>query len=126
MNEMEAAAEIARLTELLDKYNYHYYVLSESLVSDYDFDQLLKKLEALESQFPHLASPESPTKRVGGTITKEFQQVVHRFPMLSLGNTYSFEEVEEFNQRVVKALEAEGRICGRIKVRWCSHWFAIC
>lgn len=112
---MEAAAEIARLTEWLDKYNYHYYVLSESLVSDYDFDQLLKKLEALESQFPHLAFPESPTKRVGGTITKEFQQVVHRFPMLSLGNTYSFEEVEEFNQRVVKALEAEAEYVAELK-----------
>jgi len=115
MNEMEAAAEVAHLTELLDKYNYHYYVLSESLVSDYDFDQLLKKLEALESQFPLLASPESPTKRVGGAITKEFQQVVHRFPMLSLGNTYSFEEVDEFNQRVVKALEAEAEYVAELK-----------
>ena len=96
MNEIEAATEIAHLSELLDKYNYHYYVLSESLISDFEFDQLLKKLEEIETQFPHLMSPESPTQRVGGTVTKEFQQVVHRFPMLSLGNTYSFEEVEEY------------------------------
>lgn len=115
MNEIEAAAEIARLTELLDKYNYHYYVLSESLIKDEEFDVLLKKLEALEKQYPALASPESPTQRVGGAITKEFQQVVHRFPMLSLGNTYSEEEVEEFNQRVEKALETSAEYMAELK-----------
>jgi DNA ligase (NAD+) len=115
MNEIEAATEIAHLSELLDKYNYHYYVLSESLISDFEFDQLLKKLEEIEKQFPHLMSPESPTQRVGGTVTKEFQQVVHRFPMLSLGNTYSFEEVEEFNQRVLKALETEAEYVAELK-----------
>ncbi|MFN7690546.1 MAG: DNA ligase LigA-related protein, partial [Bacteroidota bacterium] len=88
MNELEAVSRITELTVQLNKYNYHYYVLSESLISDQQFDLLLKELERLEHEFPHLAAIDSPTKKVGGEVTKEFKSVKHKYPMLSLGNTY--------------------------------------
>jgi DNA ligase (NAD+) len=102
MNELEAAARIAELSESLEKYNYHYYHLSESLISDQEFDKLLAELQLLESSFPHLAQVNSPTQRVGGYITKEFQTVQHRYPMLSLGNTYSESDLADFDERVKK------------------------
>ena len=83
------------LTKLIDHYNYEYYMNDTSLVSDYEFDALLRELTDLEHQYPDLASPNSPTKRVGGEVNKTFRQVTHRFPMLSLGNTYSIEEIVE-------------------------------
>lgn len=104
LNELEAASRIAELTAALNKYNYHYYVLSESLVSDHDFDHLLKELESLEQQYPHLADSESPSKKVGGAITKEFITVKHKYPMLSLGNTYSEGDLTEFDNRIKKAI----------------------
>lgn len=104
LNELEAAAKIAELTTRLHKYNYHYYVLSESLISDQEFDEQLKALEHLEREFPHLAAPDSPTQKVGGAITKEFQTVKHKYPMLSLGNTYSEGDLIEFDQRIKKAI----------------------
>ena len=104
LNELEAAARIAELTAKLNSYNYHYYVLSESLISDYDFDLLLKELEHLEKQFPHLTDANSPTKKVGGAITKEFQTVKHKYPMLSLGNTYNEGDLLEFDNRIKKAI----------------------
>jgi DNA ligase (NAD+) len=104
LNELEAAGRIAELTAKLNNYNYHYYVLSESLISDYDFDLLLKELEHLEKQFPHLTDANSPTKKVGGAITKEFQTVKHKYPMLSLGNTYNEGDLLEFDNRIKKAI----------------------
>ena len=104
LNELEAAGRIAELTTKLNQFNYHYYVLSESLVSDHEFDLLLKELEALEKQFPNLAEDDSPTKKVGGAITKEFQTVKHKYPMLSLGNTYSEVDLVEFDNRIKKAI----------------------
>jgi len=104
LNELEAAVRIAELTAKLNNYNYHYYVLSESLISDYDFDLLLKELEHLEKQFPHLTDANSPTKKVGGAITKEFQTVKHKYPMLSLGNTYNEGDLLEFDNRIKKAI----------------------
>jgi DNA ligase (NAD+) len=104
LNELEAAGRIAELTAKLNSYNYHYYVLSESLISDYDFDLLLKELEHLEKQFPHLTDENSPTKKVGGAITKEFQTVKHKYPMLSLGNTYNEGDLLEFDNRIKKAI----------------------
>jgi DNA ligase (NAD+) len=79
-------------------------VLSESLISDLDFDLLLKELEQLEKQFPHLAEIDSPTNKVGGGITKEFQTVKHKYPMLSLGNTYSEGDLIEFDNRIKKSI----------------------
>ncbi|MDH5475696.1 MAG: NAD-dependent DNA ligase LigA [Cyclobacteriaceae bacterium] len=103
----EAKNIIEGLTKQIDHYNHLYYQKSTSEISDYDFDQLLAKLIALESQFPELKSPNSPTQRVGGAITKEFETVTHKFAMLSLGNTYSKEELEEFDTRVQKGLDSD-------------------
>lgn len=104
MNELEAKILIDQLTHELNEHNYKYYVLSQPSISDVDFDLMLKQLEALEAQFPHLAHADSPTKRVGGEITKTFNQVKHKYPMLSLGNTYSEEELREFDERVRKSI----------------------
>ncbi|MBO7490307.1 MAG: NAD-dependent DNA ligase LigA [Bacteroidales bacterium] len=99
-----ARQRIDELTELLDRYNYEYYMNDRSLVSDFEFDKLLRELADLERQHPDLASPNSPTKRVGGEVNKSFRQVTHRFPMLSLGNTYSIDEIVDFEARTRKLL----------------------
>lgn len=96
--------KIARLTQELKEYNYQYYVLANSLISDYDFDIKLKELEALEEQYPQFKDPNSPTQKVGGDITHKFNTVKHRWPMLSLGNTYSEQELRDFDERVRKAV----------------------
>lgn len=100
-----ARQRIDELTQLIDHYNYEYYMNDTSLVSDFEFDALLRELVDLERQYPELAHPNSPTKRVGGEVNKTFRQVTHRFPMLSLGNTYSIEEIEEFEARTHRLLE---------------------
>ena len=94
-----------QLAEEIDRLNYEYYMNDRSLVSDFEFDAMLRELQELERQYPELASPLSPTKRVGGEVNKSFRQVQHRFPMLSLGNTYSIEEIEEFEARTRKLLD---------------------
>ena len=91
MNKEEAKAKIAELSSIIENHNYNYYVLANPTISDYDFDMLLNELIALEQQFPELILPDSPTQRVGGDITKEFQTVKHRYPMLSLSNSYNIE-----------------------------------
>ncbi|WP_295768225.1 NAD-dependent DNA ligase LigA [uncultured Mucilaginibacter sp.] len=100
----QAKQRIAQLTAELKQHNYNYYVLAQPTISDQDFDFKLKELAALEEQYPDLADPESPTQRVGGEVTKEFKTVRHRWPMLSLGNTYSEQELLDFDQRVRKAI----------------------
>lgn len=92
--------EIEQLSETLNQHNYNYYILDNPTISDYDFDQLLEKLAALERQYPQFVRPDSPTQRVGGTVTKQFQTVKHIYPMLSLGNTYSEAELLEFDNRI--------------------------
>lgn len=91
----------------LDRLNHEYYMNDRSLVSDEEFDRMMRELQDLERQYPELASPLSPTKRVGGEVNKSFRQVAHRLPMLSLGNTYSIEEIEEFEARTRKLLDGE-------------------
>ena len=98
---------IKELTQTLNQHNYNYYVLSQPTISDYDFDMLLKELESLEKQYPQFASPNSPTKRVGGDITKKFKTVKHQFPMLSLANTYSKEELVEWENRIKKIVDVD-------------------
>jgi len=98
---------INKLTKELNEHNYNYYVLSSPTISDYDFDLLLKELQDLEEKFPEFADENSPTKRVGGDITKNFPSIVHRFPMLSLGNSYSKEEIIDFDARIRKVIERE-------------------
>lgn len=95
---------ISELSKLIDHYNYEYYMNDRSEVSDFEFDALLRELVDLERQYPELAQPNSPSKRVGGEVNKTFKQVTHRFPMLSLGNTYSIEEIEEFEARTRKLI----------------------
>ena len=98
-------ARMQALTERLHHLNYQYYQRDISEVSDQEFDQLLAELQALEDAHPELAQPNSPTRRVGGTITKSFETQSHRYPMLSLGNTYSEDDLREFDERVQKGLE---------------------
>jgi DNA ligase (NAD+) len=107
MTQAQAQKEIQALTEKINYHNHLYYQKNKTEISDYDFDQLLEKLVSLEIEFPTLKQADSPTQRVGGTITKEFETVYHKYPMLSLGNTYSQEELEDFDKRVAKGLEGE-------------------
>ena len=101
----EARKRIAELSEIIDSHNYKYYVLAQPSISDYDFDMLMNELIALEKEFPELALPSSPTQRVGGDITKEFPLVKHRYPMLSLANSYNRDEIIEFIQRIEKTID---------------------
>jgi len=107
MNPIEAQIEITRLSELINHHNNLYYQQSKTEISDQEFDQLLEQLIKLENEFPQFKLPDSPTQRVGGTITKNFETVKHKYPMLSLGNTYSKEELVEWDERVKKGLEGE-------------------
>src|SRR5690606_28825112 len=107
MTSEQAKKEIAELTEKINYHNHLYYQKSKTEISDFEFDALLERLVALEKQYPELRDPHSPSQRVGGTITKEFPTVYHRYPMLSLGNTYSPAELEEFDKRVSRGLEGE-------------------
>ncbi len=100
----KAAERIAELTALINEHNYKYYVQAEPVISDFEFDQLLEELIRLEKLYPELALPDSPTQRVGGEVTKTFKTVVHKYPMLSLGNTYSEEELAEFDERIRKMI----------------------
>ena len=96
---------IIELRELIHSYNTQYYIHSISVVSDYEFDQLLKELEELEIKYPELYDANSPTKRVGGDITKTFETVPHKYPMLSLSNSYSKDDIADFDQRVKKIID---------------------
>ncbi len=98
-----AKLRIEQLTNTLKDHNYRYYVLAEPIISDFDFDQLLKELEHLELQFPQFADPNSPTKKVGGSVSEGFITVKHQRPMLSLANSYNEEELREFDDRICKA-----------------------
>ncbi|MCB0765821.1 MAG: NAD-dependent DNA ligase LigA [Flavobacteriales bacterium] len=105
MSEREQAQRrIAELSRELEEHNHRYYVLAAPTISDREFDRMLKELEALEHTWPEFASPNSPTQRVGGDITKDFPVVMHRYPMLSLSNSYSAEEVAAFVARVEKEI----------------------
>ncbi len=107
MNLDQAYQEILRLTEVINYHNHLYYVQSRSEISDFEFDTLLKKLQELEGQFPQFSFANSPTKRVGGDLTKKFESVVHRYPMLSLSNTYSEEEIIDWVNRIKKLVDEE-------------------
>ena len=104
MTPSEAKKRIESLSSELKQHNYNYFVLAMPAISDYDFDKKLEELNALEKQFPEFKEPDSPTQKVGGDITKEFITVRHRWPMLSLGNTYNEQELLDFDQRVRKAI----------------------
>lgn len=99
--------KILSLREQLNKHNYNYYVLNTPTISDKEFDLMLKELEQLEANYPEFADPNSPTQRVGSDLTKGFEQVKHVRPMMSLSNTYSFEEVTDWYNRIKSALGNE-------------------
>ena len=102
--QLEAKLRIDQLTQLINYHNHLYYQEDESEISDFEFDQLMEELIQLENTYPEYQHPDSPTQRVGGTITKDFETVPHTTRMLSLGNTYSEEELLAFDERVAKGL----------------------
>ena len=97
--------EIDSLREELRQHNYNYYVLSESTISDFEFDQKLILLQKLEEENPEFSDNNSPTKRVGGDITKNFPAVKHKYKMLSLSNSYSVDDIRDFDDRTLKTIE---------------------
>jgi DNA ligase (NAD+) len=107
MNREEAKKRIGQLTEEINIHNHKYYDLSMPVITDYEFDRLMDELIQLEKEYPEFVDPDSPSQRVGGGITKEFLQVRHTYPMLSLANTYSEEEVRDFEDRIHKLLGEE-------------------
>ena len=113
---MSVKENIDRLRSEINRHNHNYYVLNAPEISDKDFDMLLKELEALEKEYPEFADPDSPTQRVGSDLTKGFEHVVHARPMMSLSNTYSIGEVDEWFERIRKALDGEDfSIVGEMK-----------
>lgn len=112
---MEQKERILELRKQLHEHNYKYYVLNSPEIGDIEFDALMRELQELEALHPELYDANSPTLRVGSDITKEFEQVAHKYPMLSLGNTYSKAEVAEFYERVRRALNEDFEICCELK-----------
>ena len=107
MTKTEAEERISFLREELDKHNFNYYMLNQPTISDYEFDMLMEELIKLEKEYPDFYDENSPSQRVGSDINKEFKQVAHRYAMLSLSNTYTKEEVLEFDQRVRKLVDEQ-------------------
>ncbi len=113
MNDKE---RILALRKQLNEHNYKYYVLNEPDITDFEFDALMRQLQELEAQHPELADPNSPTQRVGSDLNQEFKQVAHRYPMLSLANTYNQEEVRDWYQSVQRGLQGEPfEVCCEMK-----------
>ncbi|MDD2385465.1 MAG: NAD-dependent DNA ligase LigA [Bacteroidales bacterium] len=98
---------INQLTKELNKHNHNYYVLNQPSITDFEFDKMLEELNKLENEYPQYKLADSPTQRVGSDITNKFETVEHEFQMLSLGNTYSEEDLNDFHNRVIKELETE-------------------
>ncbi len=105
MNREEAKERIQLLRKEITEHNRLYYVLNQPVISDFEYDLLVRELEGIENAFPEFITEDSPTRNVGSDITREFRQVEHKYPMLSLGNTYSFEEVRDFHERVIRSVE---------------------
>ena len=113
---MTPKEEIDQLRKELERHNYQYYVLNQPTISDYDFDQMMHHLEDLEMFYPQYADPNSPTQRVGSDLNQSFKSVAHKYPMLSLANTYNEGEVRDFYNRVKEGLEGEDfEICAEMK-----------
>src|SRR5690606_22938718 len=104
MSLFEIKDRIDALVKELNQHNYNYYQLAMPTISDYDFDQKLKELEKLEKEHPEFLRSDSPTQKVGGEVTKSFKTVVHKWPMLSLGNTYNEQDLLDFDERIKKAI----------------------
>ncbi|PST81902.1 DNA ligase (NAD(+)) LigA [Pedobacter yulinensis] len=107
MSNIAIKEQMDALVKELNQHNYNYYVLAMPTIGDYEFDKKLEELALLEKEYPALADPNSPTQRVGGDITKNFETVKHRYPMLSLGNTYNEQDLRDFDERVRKAIGSD-------------------
>ena len=116
MEKSDALLRIRELSELINHHNYLYYQQATPEISDYAFDVLLKELEALENEHPEYVDPNSPTQRVGGAVTKVFDAVLHKYPMLSLDNTYNEGELTDFDNRVKKNLAEPYEYVGELKI----------
>lgn len=112
---MSVKEQIEALRKELEQHNYNYYVLSAPVISDQEFDAKMKALQELEAAHPEFYDANSPTQRVGSDLTKDFVQVTHRYPMLSLGNTYSEEDVRDFYERVARSLNEPFEIVAELK-----------
>jgi len=113
---MDEKKRIEQLRRELHEHNYKYYVLNQPEISDYDFDQLMHELQDLEARHPEMADPNSPTQRVGSDLQSEFRQVVHKYPMLSLANTYSEQDVRDWYESVRRGLAGESfEVCCEMK-----------
>ncbi len=115
MNKPEIAERISLLSKIIEEHNHSYYVLAQPTISDFEYDQLLKELIQLEKQNPEFLSPSSPSQRVGNDINLEFQQEMHSYPMLSLDNTYSKEELQDFENRNKRLLPDEFKYICELK-----------
>ena len=113
MNEIKE--KIEHLRQELNEHKYNYYVLNAPVISDREFDRMMEELQQLEKEYPQYSDPNSPTQRVGNDINKAFTQVKHKYPMLSLGNTYTIDEVASFYDRVRSGLNEDFRIVGELK-----------
>jgi len=111
MNKNEAKKLITKLRDDINFHNYKYYVENNPVISDYEYDMLLKKLETIEGEFPDLITPDSPTQRVGGEPLKGFQTVEHKIAMLSLDNAYSYDELRDFDERIKKNIGDVEYVC---------------
>ena len=107
MKSSDAARRVKELSEQIRQHDHKYYILSQPTISDQGYDRLMRELQDLENEFPALRTPDSPTQRVGGQPTKEFPTLVHAVPMLSLANTYSEQELKDFDRRVSSLLRNE-------------------
>ena len=108
---MQPKETIEQLRQQLNELNYRYYVLNDPLMSDFEYDKLMRELQELETAHPQYDDPNSPTHRVGSDRANLFESVTHRFPMLSLANTYSEEEVVDFDARVRKEVGEAEYVC---------------
>ncbi len=102
MKQSEAKDRIEKLKKEIEEHNHNYYILNNPVISDFEYDLLLNELNTLEKKYPEFATDDSPTRKVGSDITKEFRQYEHKYPMLSLGNTYNEDELREFDKRILK------------------------
>ncbi len=107
MSKTDIQEKISLLRDTLNKHNHNYYVLNQPQITDFEFDQMMKELIELEKTNPEFEDPNSPSHRVGSDLSNDFQQIVHQYPMLSLGNTYNEDEIADFHQRITKAIGEE-------------------
>jgi DNA ligase (NAD+) len=107
MNKSEILERIEKLRKEIEEHNKNYYILNQPVISDLEYDLLLNELNTLENRYPEFKVDDSPTQHVGSDITREFKQIEHKYPMLSLSNTYNYEELRDFNRRVTKAITGD-------------------